>query len=151
MTEITSLHRESFRTVSGVPLVRIIGTKTGEYRDVPLHPQLVEIGLLQFVEASHTGPLFYNEKDQRGRGAQSQSEKLAKWVRKLGIDDPRIQPNHGWRHRFTTLARAVRMDHEKREYILGHTLPGLGSKYGDMRGLVEEINKLPTYNVPSSH
>ncbi len=122
-----------------------MGTKNGAYRDVPLHPQLIEIGLLSFVENASLGPLFYSEKDQTGRGAQSQSEKLAKWVRSIGITDTRVQPNHGWRHRFTTKARAVGMDHEKREYVLGHTLPGLGSVYGDMAGLHEEIVKLPWY------
>jgi hypothetical protein len=37
------------------------------------------------------------------------------------------------------------MDHEKREYILGHTLPGLGSVYGDMAVLHQEVLKLPRY------
>ena len=27
-------------------------------------------------------------------------ERLAKWVRELGITDPEVQPNHGWRHSF---------------------------------------------------
>jgi integrase len=147
ISEVTALTRESFRTVKGVHAVRIMGTKNGAYRDVPLHPQLIEIGLLKLVENASPGPLFYNENEQNGRGAQSQSEKLAKWVRSIGITDDRVQPNHGWRHRFTTKARSVSMDHEKREYILGHTLPGLGSVYGDMAGLYNEIIKLPWYNV----
>lgn len=147
VSEVTALRKDSFRTVKGVHVVRIMGTKNGTYRDVPLHPQLEEIGLLKFVEAASAGPLFYSEKDQKGRGAQSQSEKLAKWVRAIGITDERVQPNHGWRHRFTTKARAVGMDHEKREYILGHTLPGLGSVYGDMAGLYQEVVKLPRYEV----
>jgi integrase len=147
VSEVTALRKESFRTVKGVHVVRIMGTKNGAYRDVPLHPQLEEIGLLKFVDSASPGPLFYSEKDQSGRGAQSQSEKLAKWVRAIGIADERVQPNHGWRHRFTTKARAVGMDHEKREYILGHTLPGMGGVYGDMAGLCSEIKKLPWYDV----
>jgi integrase len=144
---VTALRKDSFRTIKGVHVVRIVGTKNGTYRDVPLHPQLEDIGLLRFVEAASPGPLFYSEKDQKGRGAQSQSEKLAKWVRTIGVTDERVQPNHGWRHRFTTKARAVGMDHEKREYILGHTLPGLGSVYGDMAGLHHEVLKLPRYEI----
>ncbi len=147
VSEITALRKDSFRTVKGVHVVRIMGTKNGTYRDVPLHPQLEEINLLKFVEAAHPGPLFFSEKDQKGRGAQSQSEKLAKWVRAIGITDERVQPNHGWRHRFTTKARAVGMDHEKREYILGRTLPGLGSVYGNMAGLHHEVLKLPRYET----
>ncbi len=147
VSEVTALRKDSFRTVRGVHVVRIMGTKNGAYRDVPLHPQLEEIGLLEFVENAVPGPLFYDEKDQKGRGAQNQSEKLAKWIRSIGLTDERIQPNHGWRHRFTTKARAVGMDHEKREYILGHTLPGLGSVYGDMAGLYHEVIKLPRYDT----
>jgi len=147
VSEVTALRKDSFRTVKGVHVVRIVGTKNGTYRDVPLHPQLEEIGLLKFIQTASPGPLFYSERNQNGRGAQSQSEKLAKWVRAIGITDERVQPNHGWRHRFTTMARAVGMDHEKREYILGHTLPGLGGVYGDMAGLHSEIKKLPWYDV----
>jgi integrase len=147
VSEITALNKESFRVEGGVHTVRIFGSKTSEYRDVPLHPQLAAIGLTEFVTEAEPGPLFHGQKDQKGRGAESQSEKLAKWVRSVGITDPRVQPNHGWRHRFTTVARAVSMDHEKREYILGHALPGLGSVYGDMAGLYAEIIKLPLYTV----
>ncbi len=39
------------------------------------------------------------------------------------------------------------MDHEKREYILGHTLPGLGSVYGDRAKLYHEVIKLPRYDT----
>ncbi|NIX78104.1 DUF6538 domain-containing protein [Microvirga terricola] len=147
VSEVTALRKESFRSEGDVSVVRIFGTKTGSYRDVPLHPQLEAVGLLNFVRQASSGPLFYSEKDQKGRGPESQSGKLAKWVRSLGIDDPRVQPNHGWRHRFTTVSRAVSMDHEKREYIVGHRLPGLGSVYGDMAGLSAEIGKLPWYEV----
>jgi hypothetical protein len=87
---VTALKKDSFMTVKGVHVVRIVGTKNGTYRDVPLSPQLEEIGLLKFVEAASSGPLFYSEKDQKGRGAQSQSEKLAKWVRAIGISDERV-------------------------------------------------------------
>jgi integrase len=68
VSEITALKKDSFRTVKGVHVVRIMGTKSGTYRDVPLHPQLKEIGLLKFVEAASPGALFYSEKDQKGRG-----------------------------------------------------------------------------------
>jgi hypothetical protein len=33
--------------------------KAGGYRDVPLHPQLVDLGFTDFVNASPDGPLFY--------------------------------------------------------------------------------------------
>jgi hypothetical protein len=74
-------------------------------------------------------------------------QKLAKWVRSLGINAPRVQPNHGRRHRFTTVARSVSMDHEKRLHILGQALQGMGGVYGDMARLYNEVVKLPRYEV----
>jgi hypothetical protein len=41
------------------------------------------------------------------------------------------------------LHRRVSMDHEKREYMIGHALPGMGDTCGDMAGLFGEIIKLP--------
>jgi integrase len=149
VSELTALRKEDFRLDGDGLVVRIFGTKTGEYRDVPVHPQLIEIGLRELLQEAAPGPLFYAAKGATSRAAQSVSEKLAKWIRDLGTDE-RVQPNHGWRHRFTSVARAVGMDREKREYILGHTLPGLGGTYGDMRGLVAEIVKLPRYELTES-
>jgi hypothetical protein len=39
------------------------------------------------------------------------------------------------------------MDHEKREYILGHTLAGPGPVYGEFAGLCHKVIKLPRYDT----
>lgn len=49
----------------------------------------------------------------------SVGNKLGGWVRGLGIKDPLVAPNHGWRHRFKTLARKVRMNPETCDAIQG--------------------------------
>ena len=148
VAEITSLTKDSFMLDEKVPSVRIFeGSKGSEFRDVPLHSQLIALGLLGFVKGASTGPLFFVNSDGQTTGADTVGGRIGSWVRSVGVNDPRVQPNHGWRHRFTTVARAVGMDHEKREYILGHRLPGLGSTYGDMAGLHREIEKLPWYNL----
>ncbi len=129
VAEITSLSQESFSLNGTVPTVRIFdGSKGLDYRDVPLHPQLIELGLLEFVKDAPKAPLFHSSARGKRNGADTVATRIGSWVRSLGITDARVQPNHGWRHRFTTVARAVGMDHEKREYILGHRLPGLGWK-----------------------
>jgi hypothetical protein len=46
-------------------------------------------------------------------------ERLAEWVRSLGIDE-RVAPNHGWRHRFSSVARFVAMPEDVRNIIQGH-------------------------------
>jgi integrase len=89
--------------------------KTGEARTVPVHEHLIEQGFIQFVQARGKGPLFYakgnssdpaNEDLMRPKRppAVRARERLAGWVRKLGITDPEVQPNHAWRHTFKQIA-----------------------------------------------
>lgn len=125
--------------------------KTGQYRDVPIHSHLIELGFLKFVEVARAGPLFYRVPSADKvdvEQARVVSQRVSDWVRKeVGIVDQRVQPTHGWRHRFKTVARAVGMDSEARDYIPGHKIPGMGAVYGDMAGLHREIEKLPRYRT----
>ena len=65
------------------------------------------------------------------------------------MNDPNVQPNHAWRHRFKTVARQVGMDPEARERIPGHAVDSEGRKYGawPIAALLAEIEKLPRYDV----
>jgi len=133
-------------------MIRIADTKANAYRDVPVHPHLIEQGFLEFVDSSFPGPLFHNE--ARGRGGQEPGHvhvggKLAKWVRSLGVRDPNVDPNHGWRHRFKSLARAVDMREEVFDAIQGHAPASVGRDYGDLWPIVmqREIAKIPRYRV----
>lgn len=67
----------------------------------------------------------------------------------MGVKDPNVQPNHGWRHRFKTVARSVRMDPEARGLIPGHAPASQGEEYGvwTMPALLVEIEKLPRFDV----
>jgi integrase len=129
--------------------------KTRRAREVPLHPHLIRQGFARFVEKRGQGPLFYDPERRRGgsdENPQSRKvgDKLAEWVRKIGVDDPGVQPNHGWRHRFNVVARRVRMVPEIRDAIKGHKPRTEGEEYG---GDVEwdvmwpEIKLLPRYNA----
>jgi integrase len=92
---------------------------------VPLHPHLLEMGFREFASLKRgTAPLFYSIARQRNPKRKnptytSVGNKLGEWVRGLGIKDPLVAPNHGWRHRFKTIARTVRMNPETRDAIQG--------------------------------
>lgn len=158
MNEITQLRAEDVRVVDGVQCIEITpeagSTKDYRSRLVPLHSHLVEQG---FVEAAHQkgeGPLFYDPERYRGGSeANPQSKKvgefLARWVRDLGIDHPQVQPNHGWRHRFKTVARNVDMSGEIRDAIQGHVPRTEGEAYGEFSPIAmkREIEKLPRYDT----
>ncbi|WP_170964740.1 site-specific integrase [Rhizobium sp. H4] len=80
----------------------------GSERSVPIHPALIADGFLEFVASKGSGPLFYREvshKAAKARGddasrhkSKGTANRLAEWVRKIGITDPRKAPSHSWRH-----------------------------------------------------
>jgi integrase len=154
--EVSQLRREDFFEEHGVPCIRITpeaGTvKTGQYRIVPVHPHLVDMGLLDFVRSRRDGPLFFVPNNRQRKEGNSQAQTVtghvSDWVRDVvKITDARVQPNHGWRHRFKTVARDVDIPHKYMDVIQGHSDGSAGSDYGEttMKALYREIQKLPRY------
>jgi integrase len=156
--EITQLRAEDVSEREGIWCIRITpeagGQKKKEARIVPLHLHLVEQGFSRTIKGA-AGPLFYEPERYRGGTAgnpQSKkvAERIARWVREdLHVSDKGVQPNHGWRHRFKTEARRVRMDPEMRDGIQGHARHTEGHKYGDMphEAVFEEICRLRRYKI----
>jgi len=162
VNELTQLRGEDVRQIDGIWTVRITpeagAVKTGEARTVPLHPHLVEQGFPALAERLGDGPLFYDPARQRvqketNRHVKKVGERLAAWVRKdVGITDPALQPNHGWRHRFKTQARRIAMDPEVRDAIQGHAPGTVGQAYGSMplQVMSDAIARLPRYEIPGA-
>ena len=124
--EIGQLRGEDIKQEDGVWLAWITpdagSTKNESARHIALHPHLVEQGFIDFVRRRGKGPLFYNPARRRGGSAMNPQakkigERIGKWVRELGVNDPDILPNHAWRHRFKTVARKVWMDVGTRDYM----------------------------------
>jgi integrase len=142
---------------SRIDVFRIRGdaTKTDEYRNVPIHDHLIEQGFLEYVAYRGDQPLFYDPKRSRGGKDsnphyQKVAERLAEWVR----DDLMVigvQPNHGWRHRFSSLARAVDMHVDIQNIIQGHVGKKTAGDYGDawVEVAKREISKIPAYEIVS--
>ena len=157
INEMTQLRREDVSQIDGVWVMNITpeagSVKTDEARIVPLHPHLIEQGFIVEI-ARRSGPLFFDPKRRLKPSVDStQARKvgdyLAKWVRDIGVSDPAVQPNHGWRHRFKTLARRYRMDAEVRDVIQGHAPRTEGEAYGGTEIAVryEAIKILPAYKL----
>ncbi|MFG1214670.1 hypothetical protein V5F72_24320 [Xanthobacter flavus] len=67
--------------------------KTGQYRDAPRHPQLIEMGFLNFVKAAPDGPLFYlDNPDRTGKSHPSKqiAGRLAMWVRARNVASRKV-------------------------------------------------------------
>jgi integrase len=80
----------------------------GSVRKVPLHHAIVEEGFLDYVQSLSEGPLFPDLKPDRfGSPGGTATKRLGRWIRSLGIEDPKKVPNHSWRHRFKDLCRGA--------------------------------------------
>lgn len=155
IAEITQLRKKDCRTEDGVAVIRITpdaGTvKAGGYRDVPLHPQIVELGFLDFVDASADGPLFYPESERKSAvsGARTVAGRISEWLQKLEVVPEGVSPNHGWRHRFKTIGRELDVSERVIDAIQGHAGRTAGDNYGDvtLKTKYQAILKYPPYKL----
>lgn len=156
VAEMAQLRGEDVQTRDGITFIRITpdagSVKSGQYRDVPVHPQLVVLGFLEFARATGNGPLFYDAGKVR-RSPQHPSKiiasHIAAWVRSLGLIDDSVDPSHGWRHRFKTVGREVEISDRVLDALQGHAGRTAGDEYGDitLRTRDAAIRKMPSYNV----
>lgn len=153
--EMTQLRAGDIRQEEGVWVVHITpeagSVKTGKARSVPIHSHLIEQGLLALAKAGDTTPLFYDPAkaggSQKNPPHKQRATKLAEWVRTLGVTAP--APNHGWRHRFKSVAYAHRLDPEAVDRAQGHVPRSEAGRYGKraLATIRDEIEKLPRYDV----
>jgi len=107
-------------------------------RIVPLHPQLIRAGLLNYAELVKANqhdwlfPELVADHDGR-RGAH-----FSKWFQRhlrsksgLGITDPAVV-FHSFRHTFKTLCRAACIEEEVSDALTGHAPSSVGRGYGEM-------------------
>lgn len=117
--------------------------KTGESRFVPVHPQLIEEGFLDFVNSRPAGMLF---SEANATGSRDFSKKVSAWVRSLGVTDDDVHPNHAWRHRFKSKCRQAGIPLEYHDALTGHrNRQSRSHSYGEfpLSALYREICKLP--------
>lgn len=125
--------------------------KTGQFRDVPLHQQLINLGFLEFVEGCAPGPLFFKVRKQTSAQHPSKrvAQALAKWLRTIEGMPADVDLSHGWRHRMKTVGRELGMDPRIADAIQGHASRTAGEHYGDvtLKARKAGIDKLPSYIV----
>ncbi|MCO6048382.1 site-specific integrase [Mesorhizobium sp. RP14(2022)] len=154
IAELTQLRKEDVRVEGGIHYMRITpqagSVKTGQYRDVPLHPQLVERGFLEFVNASAGGPLFFKGGSRDAKaGANMVAGRVSQWLQKEGVIPKSVQPNHAWRHRLMTIGEELGISRRVLDAIEGHASRTAGESYGDvtLKAKLNAISALPYYQV----
>jgi integrase len=159
--EISQLRGSDVIERDDIPAIRITpgagAVKGGKARVVPLHEHLIAQGFLEFVRRRGTGPLFYNPPRQRSddgtrmkkpRAVQAR-QRLANWVRSLGIMDAELSPLHAWRHTFKQIADRAGISERTSDYITGHANKSVGAAYGapTLDDMAEALKKFPRYDV----
>lgn len=152
--ELVQLRKEDIREVSGSWVMSITpeaGTVKGkEYREVPLHEHLIEMGFTAFVEKAPAGYLFMTIKpDSTVRGVwQSKKNRLAEFARQF-VTDPNVAPNHGWRHTFKTKGRGAGIENTTLDAICGHAPDTIGESYGTvpLKAKVDAMKLFPRYEL----
>lgn len=159
VAEITQLRKSDVRDRDGISYLHLTpdagSIKTGHYRDVPIHPQLVELGFLDFVEASGNGPLFFAVNPDRSASAKPARQvagRISDWLRGLDAISAEVDPSHAWRHRFKTIARELGLDPRVVDAIQGHASRTAGDDYGDvtLKAKHAAISRMPHYRIPAS-
>ena len=151
--EVCQLRRMDLREEDGVPVMVITpdagSVKTYEARSVPLHPHLIEQGVMRLAKPGDKAPLFYEAGSGSAvnTGPRLRAARLGEWVRALGVEVP--QPNHSWRHRFKTVARGAGIESYIADVLQGHAPTNEGGRYGEtpLAVLRDAICKLPRYEV----
>ena len=131
--------------------------KSGATRMVPVHEHLVDQGLLEFVNSREDAPLFYNPERTPKKGdpmnprrprAVKTRERLAAWVRNIGISDRDVRPNHAWRHTFKQIADRHGISERVSDEITGHAPLTVGRGYGrpTLSDMATALKKFPRYD-----
>ena len=118
-------------------------------RLIPVHEALVEAGLLRFVEAqcANEHPRFFHALtvDKHGASSASWSKWYGRYVRELGITDPR-KVFHSYRHLFKHVMRRAGVLDEHSKALMGHSNNDVAAGYGaedfPLPPLVEALKKL---------
>jgi hypothetical protein len=124
-----------------------------------LHEHILEQGFLEYVHKRGNGPLFYEEandndapsdplRPKRPSAVQAR-ERLAKWVREIGVNDPEVQPNHAWRDTFKQIAERSGISERIHDAITDHAPTTAGRTYGrpTAADMAEALKRFPRYEL----
>ena len=152
--EVCWLSKSDIRKEDGIWIIHFPMTKTNVARKVPIHPALVDEGLLDFARAAPEGFLFVGDQPQKNGATRSQQEQraseLAEWVQNQVKLEEGVSPNHGWRHTFVTRAEEANISKRFSNAITGHNHnKDVSDGYfgGRMSALKTRMDRYPRYGV----
>ena len=166
--EIVQLHTSDIKEKDGVHYLDLCETvgesdhpkrlkTSSSKREVPLHPQLIEFGFLDFVKARRKGRhvrLFHelvNEADDML--SNKMSKQFGYWLDQTGIEaDGDVF--HSFRHTFKDACRNSGVPEEISKSLMGHEQEGMSARYGDgfyLKTLAAEVARIGYPGLDLSH
>ena len=129
LEEICQLRVDDFIEQQGIPCIRIDDSREGQNlknassrRILPLHPALIDLGLLQHVEsvkATGAGRIFPELEAVRGKLGHAPSKWFGRYKTRLGITNPR-KTFHSFRHTLIDDLRDAGVQDSLIKRIAGH-------------------------------
>ncbi|OPK09973.1 site-specific integrase [Pseudomonas sp. VI4.1] len=160
LEELCQLRVDDFIEQQGIPCIRIDDSREGQNlknsssrRMLPLHPALIDLGLLQHVESvrsTGTNRLFPELEAVRGKLGHAPSKWFGRYKTNLGITDPR-KTFHSFRHTLIDELRDAGVQDSLIKRIAGHedsavTFGIYGSRI-PLRAMVEALMHIKPFNT----
>jgi integrase len=162
LDELVSSYVEDFKQIDGIWFLDLEGRpiengaerrvkNESSQRVVPIHPKLLEMGFITWVQAQGTSRARVFP-----RSMATYSQFFSNLMTKAGVTKANgsSQTYHGLRHTFERRGRECGVHQEMRDLLTGHKGQGMGREYG--KGLSElvlyaEISKItfPTFPISS--
>lgn len=154
LEELGQLRLSDIREENGIPYLDINEDDDKKVKNkysirrVPVHPELVRIGFLNYVTSLRRDgkqrlfPEF--KRDKRDSFTQRFSTKANRYLDRIGITDPR-KVYHSFRHTFKDAARKAKLEKAMRDKLQGHAHHDVAEDYGigwDLQDLYEAICKI---------
>ncbi len=140
LNELCQLNVEDIDHEEGIHLIRVQESdedqrvKFGKSRLVPIHPELVRLGFLRFVQAQRQAGhkrMFPELKlGATGYYSDQASKDFNRYIDRIGVKTAKTS-FHSFRHNFKDACRHAGVQPDINDILLGHKLPGMAGRYGD--------------------
>ena len=133
LCQLTAAHIRQHRMIHYLYFSPELRLKTGEdescIRSVPLHPELVKLGFLDYV-AKCKGRLFPGlPQHKSGRYSDAPSKAFTRHLRGIGIKRAKLSYQSLRKTFSSRLMTAAPSDFESRERLIGHATKGVSAHY----------------------
>lgn len=155
LNELCQLNVSDLDLKSDIPFLRLHEgdesqrIKGHKKRNVPLHPELIRLGFTEYANVNRntkSGRIFPELTiDGKGYFSDKPSKDFRAYIKKIGVKTSKTS-FHSFRHNFKDACRHVGVNPDLNDILLGHSLSGMGGRYGDgkipLKKLHEAICKI---------